>query len=259
MDLGLNGKRALVTAAGRGLGRSIATCLAREGARIAVCARTEADVASLVAEAGGATQGHFGTAVDLVADDGPAALLKSLKEADFWPIDIVVHNLGGTLDISDPYCGIADWRRVWRANMEVALELNQALLPEMRRRSWGRVVMISSISAMENHGPVPYCAVKAALTAYARSMGRVVAKDGIVMTALLPGAVFTAGGYWDEASRDRPEHVEKYLAERMAIGRFGEPDEIGNIVAFLCSAHASFCIGSIVPADGGQGRGFFGQ
>ena len=259
MDLGLKGKRALVTAAGRGLGRSIAECLAREGAHLAVCARTAADIESLVAEMGGAASGHFSVPVDLVQDDGPRELLKGLKSAGFWPLDVVVHNLGGTLDINDPYCGVEDWRQVWRANLEVAVELNAAILPAMRQRRWGRIILISSISAMENHGPVPYCAVKAALTAYARSMGRVVARDGIVMTAVLPGAVFTEGGYWDEAQRTRPEHVEKYLSERMAIGRFGQPDEIGKVVTFLASEHASFCIGSIVPIDGGQGRGFFGK
>ena len=85
------------------------------------------------------------------------------------------------------------------------------------------------------------------------------APDGIVMTAVLPGAVFTEGGYWDIASTERPEHVEKYLEDRMAIHRFGKPDEIGNFVVFLCSEQASFCTGSIIPIDGGQGRGFFGQ
>jgi 3-oxoacyl-[acyl-carrier protein] reductase len=85
------------------------------------------------------------------------------------------------------------------------------------------------------------------------------APDGIVITAVLPGAIFTEGGYWDITSKERPEHVKKYLEDRMAIHRFGQPDEIGNVVAFLCSEQASFCIGSIVPVDGGQGRSYFGQ
>ena len=259
MELDLEGKRALVTGAGRGIGHSISLCLAREGARVAVVSRTASDIKRLVDEIGGMALGHYGVAMDLVPEGAPSKLADNLKKANFSPIDIVVHNLGGTLNITDPLCSVDDWRRVWRFNLEVAIELNLLLVPPMRERRWGRIVHISSISAMENHGPVTYCAVKAALTAYARSLGRVLAPDGIVVTAVLPGAVFTEGGYWDIASRERPEHVQKYLAERMAIRRFGELDEIGNAVAFLCSKKASFFIGSVVPIDGGQGRSFFGQ
>ena len=259
MDLRLEGKRALVTGAGRGIGRSISKCLVREGAHVAVASRTASDIEMLVEEMGGAASGHYGVAMDLMSEGAPGELMDSLKRANFSPIDIVVHNLGGTLGVTDPFCSVDDWRRVWRFNLEVAIELNLLLVPPMREKRWGRIVHISSISAMENHGPVTYCAVKAALTAYARSLGRFLAPDGIVVTAILPGAVFTEGGYWDMASRERSQHVEKYLSDRMAIRRFGHPDEIGNVVAFLCSEYASFCIGSIIPVDGGQGRGFFGQ
>lgn len=259
MDLGIKGKRALITGAGRGLGRSMAESLAREGAKVAVVSRTAADIDAALTSMGGTAAGHLGVAMDLIPYDAPKSLVAHLKSSSFWPIDIVVHNMGGTMDINDPFCSIEDWRRVWRFNLETAVELNLLIVPEMRSRKWGRIVLVSSISSMENHGPVPYCSIKAALTAYARSMGRVLAPDGIVMTAVLPGAVFTEGGYWDAALKERPEHVQKYLMDRMAIHRFGKPDEIGNVVTFLCSEHASFCIGSIVPIDGGQGRSFFGH
>ena len=141
--------------------------------------------------------------------------------------------------------------------MEVAIELNNCVIPHMKEQKWGRIVNISSISSLENQGPVPYCSIKSALTAYSRSMGRVLAPEGIIMTSVLPGAIFTDGGYWDKTSVTDPEHVKKYLNERMAIKRFGTLDEIGNVVTFLCSQQASFCVGSMVPVDGGQGRCFF--
>jgi 3-oxoacyl-[acyl-carrier protein] reductase len=259
MKLGIEGKRALVTGAGRGLGRSISILLAKEGAKLAVVSRTASDLETLVKEMGGIESGHIGVPIDLISEGAPANLLGILKKTNFGSIDIVVHNMGGTLEITDPLCSVNDWRKVWRFNLEVAIELNLSLILPMQERKWGRIVHISSISAMENHGPVPYCSIKAALTAYARSMGRVLAPNGVVVTAVLPGAVFTEEGYWDIASRERPEHVNKFLSERVAIHRFGTPDEIGHLVTFLCSDHASFCTGSIIPVDGGQGRSFFGQ
>jgi 3-oxoacyl-[acyl-carrier protein] reductase len=84
-----------------------------------------------------------------------------------------------------------------------------------------------------------------------------VSADNVILTSVMPGAVFTNGGYWDHASRERPAHVEKYLNERMAIRRFGRIEEISELVAFLCSDRSSFCVGSALLADGGQGRVFY--
>lgn len=258
MELGIRGKRALVTGGGRGIGRAIALALANEGVHVAVAARTQVDIEKTVREMGGTNSGHFGISTDLTENDGPRKLVGILHEK-FGELSIVVHNLGGTLNIKDPFCSVEDWRRVYRINFEVAVELNTLLVPAMQKRNWGRVVHISSIAAMENQGPVTYCSMKAALTAYTRSFGGVVAPDGVVVSAVLPGAVFTEKGYWDLASQRDPKHVEKFLTERQRIGRFGEPEEIGNYVAFLCSELASFNTGSIIPIDGGQGRGYFGQ
>lgn len=259
MDLGIKGKKALVTGAGRGLGRAIAEALAAEGASLLVTSRTEADLTELVEKLGGPDRGHLAVAMDITPEGGPAQLLEKARQGGFEHFDMVVHNVGGTLDIKDPFCSVEDWRRVYRFNFEVAVELNAMVVPLMQKNKWGRVVHISSISAMENHGPVTYCAMKAALTAYTRSFGGVVAPDGVVVSAVLPGAVYTEGGYWDVTSKENPEHVQKYLSERQRIGRFGRPEEIGNYVAYLCSDLASFSTGSIVPVDGGQGRGYFGQ
>lgn len=258
MDFGIRGRLALITAGGRGIGAAIARSLAREGSRVAVVSRTGSDIKNLIDQIGGKEKGHMGVALDLLGEKSPEKLVKILKK-DFGMPSIVVHNLGGTLDIKDPFCPIHDWRRVYRANLEVAVELNNMLVPSMQANKWGRVIHISSIASMENHGPVTYCAMKAALTAYTRSFGGVVARDGVVVSAVLPGAVYTEKGYWEITSKKDPKHVKKFLTERQRIGRFGRPEEIGDFVAFLCSDHASFNTGSIVPVDGGQGRGYFGQ
>lgn len=252
MDLGLTGKKVLVTGASRGLGRSIAACLAKEGARVALVARNHEEMESFLEEYG---QQHLALTYDLMEKDNPGKMVKDLTMKMGEP-DIVVHNVGGTLDITDPFCSLDDWQKVYRFNLEIAVELNLLLIPYMQRQKWGRVVHVSSVAALENQGTVPYCSIKAALCAYTRSMGRFVSKDGINISAVLPGAVYTEGGYWDKTSKEKPEHVEKYLKERMAIQRFGEPDEIGKVVTFLCSKHASFIVGSNFLVDGGQGKSF---
>ena len=255
MDLGIKGRLALVTGAGRGLGEGICRSLAAEGARIIATSRTEADLKMLMAELGGQDAGHHSIALDIAAADGPARLIDFVATLDRNP-DIVVNNVGGNLNYTDPLGPVSEWREVMRLNVEVGIEINRAFIPSMRRAKWGRVCHVSSISALENQGPPSYCAAKAALNAYVRSLGRFVSADNVILTSVMPGAVFTPGGYWDEASRTRPDHVAKYLKERMAIQRFGRIEEISGIVAFLCSEQASFCVGSCFLADGGQGRVF---
>ena len=255
MNLGIKGKVALVTGAGRGLGEGICQALAAEGVQVVAAARTPLDLETLVAGLGGSKAGHHAFAIDLAASDGPARLIEFVHSLGLAP-SILVNNVGGNLGFTDPLGPVEAWQQVMRLNVEVALELNRAFIPAMRASKWGRICHVSSIAALENQGPPAYCAAKAALNAYVRSLGRFVAADNVILTSVMPGAVFTPGGYWDDAQRDRPGHVEKYLKERMAIQRFGRIEEIGGLVSFLCSEHASFCVGSCLLADGGQGRVF---
>lgn len=255
MELGIKGKRALVTGAGRGIGRAIALALSKEGAKVAVVSRTLSDIMTVFTDMGGSPKGHWSLALDLEADTGPERLLSMLEEVDFGPVDILVNNLGGTLDIRDPFCPIEDWRRVMRVNFEVAVEFNRVLIPPMQERGWGRVVNIASTASVENSGPVTYCAAKAALAAYTKGFGRILAPDGVVMSAVLPGAVKTKGGSWELTEQERPEHYAKYVEERLPLKRFGTCEDIAGIVTFLCSDQAAFFQGSLVSVDGGQIRG----
>jgi 3-oxoacyl-[acyl-carrier protein] reductase len=132
--------------------------------------------------------------------------------------------------------------------------INEAFIPAMINNKWGRICHVSSISALENQGPPAYCATKSALNAYVRSLGRYVAEHNVILTSVMPGAIFTDGGYWDQASVERPDHVEKYLNERMAIKRFGKLDEVANIITFMVSDLTSFTPGTSFLVDGGQGR-----
>ena len=256
MDFGIKGKRALITGAGRGIGESIGINLAKEGVKVAVVSRTESDLKKLVNKMGGEGRGHRQIAMDLIKLDSPKRVMRILNE-NFGGIDILINNLGSTLEIKDPFCSLEDWKTLYRMNLEVAVEFSNLVLPYMKKRKWGRIINISSTAGMENNGPVPYCAMKAALTAYTRSMGRALAKTGVVMSAVMAGAILTKGGYWEKALKEKPEHAAEYLKYRCPLGKFGEPDDIGTMVAVLASEQAKFCQGSIFPVDGGQSRHFF--
>lgn len=252
MHLGLSGKTALVTGAGRGIGWAIAQTLAKEGCQVVAVSRSFP-----LMDTGGALQQdpHHLLVLDLAKTDSSQDLLEVLKERGLHP-DIVVNNLGGTIANTTPLGSIQNWRDSYRLNLEVAIEINSLFLSHLREQRWGRIVHLASISALETQGHPTYCAMKAALMAYTRSLGRTLSAEGIAVSAVLPGAVMTEGGYWENAQNEQPKHVENFLKERMAIGRFGTPNEIAGFVTFLCSDWGSFVAGSSFLVDGGQGRSF---
>lgn len=256
MELGLKDRKVLITGAGRGIGRAVALEFAKEGARVALVSRTESDLKNLLKRLGGKKGDHTYAVADLTKKDSPQKVFKKI-EKEFGNVDILINNVGDSLSIKDPLCPLSDWHKVLRINLEIAIELSNLVIPKMLKNKWGRIVNVASTASMENNGPVTYCTAKAALLAYTRCMGRVYAKDGIVISALIPGAVVDEKSYWDQALKERPDHAKKYLDERCPAGRFASPDEVSAVVALLCSERATFCQGSIVPVDGGQSRHFF--
>lgn len=258
MELGISGKLALVTGGATGIGKAIALELAREGAKVVVTSRSSSRVNSTLTALNEISQGHDGYVLNIVEANEPSRLITEIS-AKHGPVEIVVNNVGDTLGILDPLCSLDDWAKLFRLIMGVAIEVNNAVIPSMKAKNWGRIVNITAGAGMENSGPVPYSSLKCAFTAYSRSMARVLAheKTGIVMSAVLPGVVLTEEGHWSEVLKNRPEHAEKYLQDRTVLQRFGKPEEISPMVALLCSDLASFCIGSIVPVEGGQARHFF--
>ncbi len=257
MDLGLKGKKALVTGGASGIGQAIALELAREGAKVFITSREEKKLKKTLKLMGGEKKGHGYFECNITDEGAPEKAVKAMHK-DFGKPDIVVNNVGSAMEVMDPFCPLSDWRKLFRLNFEIAVEINNLLIPHMKKQDWGRIVTITSDAALENSGPVPFCASKAALGAYTRSMGRVLATQtkNVVMTAVMPGVVLTEGGHWEKVLKERPEHAEKYLRERCPLGRFGKIEEISPMVAFLCSEQASFCQGSIIPVDAGQSKHF---
>lgn len=250
MELGIAGKRVLVTAGSQGLGRVTALAFAREGCQVAVVARNREKLSSLLEEMGGPGRGHAVLAADLTQPGEPARAIAALTGAGD-PIEIVIHNLGGTLGHKDPLADVEQWAQVWRFNVGIAIEINNLLIPAMVERGWGRVLHVSSNAAEHARGAPAYAASKAYLNTYVKGLGRIYAPSGVVLAAILPGALETEGGHWEKVRRDNPARLEEFLGHHQAIGRLGQPGEIAAALLFLASQHATLATAAILTMDGG--------
>lgn len=253
MDLGISGKYALITGGANGIGLGITEALAKEGVNVAFTSRDQASLDRMHERLAKYKVATHGIVIDFLDPDWLSRFTAAL---DGLSIDILVNNAGHTFNVTDPYCPIEDWRKVMGVNFETPVQICNLVIPQMKARGWGRIVNITSCAGLENSGPVTYGVSKAALTAYTRTMGRILATeaDNVVMTAVFPGVVATKGGHWENVLKTNPQHAEKYLAERCPLGRFGEVDEISPVVTFYCSSLASFSHGAIIPVDAGQSK-----
>lgn len=260
MDLGIAGRCALVTGGGRGLGAEIARVLLDEGVTVLVTSRSRATLDGFRAKL---TKKQTSLVHSLVWDPR----LDNLEEISHSAlvilpqVDILVNNAGDTLGVTDHLCGPESWNSVMELNAMFPIALNEYFIPPMVQRGWGRIVNITSVAGQENSGPVPFSAAKAALSAYSRSMGRVLAGEAadVVMSAVFPGVVATEGGHWDTILKTDPARAQRYLDERVPAKRFGTEREVANTVAFYCSALVSFSHGAIIPVDGGHAKHYLYQ
>lgn len=251
MNIDLKRKTALVTGGATGLGKGIAIALANSNAKVVVTSRNKKDIEKISKHPSG---NIFGYNLDITNSSELETLYKNIKKK-YKKIDILINNVGHTLDIKDPFTNINNWKKVMDLNFFTAVNVNNMFINDMKKKNWGRIINITSIAGTEISGPSTFNASKAALTAYTRSVGRQLAieKRNIVMTAVAPGIIATERGHWNKKTV-KSLHAKKYLKNRTAIGRFGTVDELTGIIVFLCSEKASFFHGSILQPDGGQSR-----
>jgi 3-oxoacyl-[acyl-carrier protein] reductase len=250
MDLGINDRIALVTGASKNIGRAIAKALAREGARLILVSRSCEPLEQLVAELGGPAGRHLSFDLDL-QQPACAQRLQERLGGDFAQPEIIVHNLGGSLGVTDAWAGADDWARVWHFNLGIAHELNRVFVPGMVARKWGRIVHLSTLSTQTYDGYTPYVSAKCALDAYVKGMSRQLSRDNVIMNAVAPGLIGLEGRYFKRMEKENPALLEQYYDNHLPIRRMGEADEVAMVAAFLCSEHAAFMPGAIVAADGG--------
>lgn len=256
MDLGLDGKTALVLGAGGGLGGAIARTLAAEGARVVAAdidfaaAKKTADE---IGEAGGAGMPLAFDLGDIGAIDERVAEV----EAGFGPVEVLVNNTGGPPPTPASGQDPALWSKHFQSMVLSVIALTDRCLPAMRERKWGRIITSTSSGVV---APIPNLgisnALRLSLVGWSKTLAREVGKDGITANIVLPGRIATQRiTFLDEQKAKREgRSVEAVAAESTAsipVGRYGDPQEYGDVVAFLASRRASYITGSVIRIDGG--------
>ena len=246
MDLGLKGKKVLITGGSKGIGRAIATLMAAEGAEIAICARNAEEVESAVAALKETGAKAIGAAVDVADKAALQSWIGSVAE-ELGGIDILVPNVsagGGQMDENG-----------WRANLEVDIlgttHAIEAAMPSLTASGAGSVVVIGTTAAVEDFlGPQTYNAMKAALIVHSQGLAHALAGSGIRVNCVSPGPIMIKGGAWDYIQNNLPDIYNSTLANQ-PMGRMGSAEEVANAVAFLASPAGSWVTGVNLVVDGG--------
>lgn len=242
----LEGHVALVTGASQGIGRAVAMDLARSGAAVACCARNEEKLAAVVKEIEAAGGKAAAFKMDVANEDEVKAAVKAAIEK-FGRVDILVNNAGITRDTLVMRMKRADWDSVLATNLSGAFYCTQAVIPNMLKLRWGRVINISSIfGQMGQTGQANYAASKAGLIGLTMAMAREVASRNITVNAVAPGWIET------DMTKDLKEEMKAEVMKMVPLGRAGTDAEVASAVRFLASDDASYITGQVLKVNGGM-------
>ena len=248
MDLQLKDKTALVTGASVGIGRAIAKALAAEGVQLAVSARRVEKLEELSAEivaAGGRKPVLIGC--DLYEADAAKKLTDAALQG-LGRVDILVNNAGGSRSFSELHVSEQRWQEAMTLNFHRPRQLADALVDGMIARRWGRIVNITGKSEPD-HVNGAFCA-KAGIHSWAKGLSRMVGQHGITVNCVPPGRIHS-----EQILRNyTPEYRQWQSEHEIPVGRYGEPEDIANLVTFLASPRASYITGAVIPVDGGLRR-----
>tara|TARA_B100001750_G_scaffold239407_1_gene247418 strand:- start:1472 stop:2245 length:774 start_codon:yes stop_codon:yes gene_type:complete len=254
MDLGIEGKVALVTGGSRGLGKQAAMSLAKEGVHVVICARTESTLNETVEDIR-KMGGHIsGFVADISQTDERQKLYESVIEEN-GNIDILVNNAGGSVRGDIVSTTDQQWKDLLDLNLISAIEMSRLVIPEMKEKEWGRIINVASIWGREYGGGAAYMTTKAALIALTKNTALDYAKHGILVNCVAPGSIEFAGGSWDRFQQNQPQDVvEAFVSQNLPMGKFGWPEPVGDLITFLSSENLGILTGACINIDGGQSK-----
>ena len=235
-----------------------ARALAAEGCRVCLCARGEGrlrEAANEVAVVAGGAQRVLPVVADVTQAEGVQSVIDRAV-AVFGGLDILVNNVGlggggGLIETTDE-----QWQEAFDQTLVPAVRASKLAVPHMQRRGGGAVVIIASIFGREAGGRMTYNAMKAAEISLAKSLAQQLAPSNIRVNSVSPGSILFEGGSWWRRQQADPTGIAEFLRREIPFGRFGRPEEVGDVVAFLCSARASWISGASIVVDGCQSRAF---
>jgi len=248
----LAGRVAVITGASRGIGRAIALSLANEGARLVINARGAEALQTVADDLTARGTEVLAVAADVTTADGCQAVFDRTRER-FGQIDVLVNNAGGGAAASI-HAPESEWQDALDLTFWSALRLTRLVVPVMQRQRSGAIIMIASIYGREQGGRLGYQVVKSAEISLAKGLARELAPDNIRVLSVAPGSILFPGGGWWRRQQEDPEAMAEFVRRDMPLGRFGAPEEVADVVTFLCSERASLVTGASVPVDGCQSR-----
>jgi 3-oxoacyl-[acyl-carrier protein] reductase len=256
MNLDLHDRVAIVTGSSKGLGLASARALVDEGCRVTLCARgapaLEAAEAAL-REAAGRDAAVLAVQADVATPEGAEAVVNRTL-GRFGRVDILVNSVGKAGGADLLATPDADWQAAIDQTLFPAVRMSRLVVPHMRRAGGGVILIIASIFGREAGGRMTYNAVKAAEISLGKSLSQQLAQDNIRVNSIAPGSILFEGGSWWKRQQEDPARIADFMMREIPFGRFGRPEEIGAVVAFLASPRASWITGACVPVDGGQSR-----
>jgi 3-oxoacyl-[acyl-carrier protein] reductase len=257
MDLRLEGRIALVTAASQGIGRATALALAREGVRLAICARDAARLERTAEELRESTGAEVQAIACDLADAAQIEAMVARVVARFGTVHVLVNNAGGPPPGPFERLTDADWQRAFDLTLMSAVRVTRAVLPHMRRQRWGRIVNVSSYSVKQPIADLMLSnSLRLAVAGWAKTLANQVAADNVLVNTVGPGWTRTDRVTQMLAARAAAgarsaDAAEAQIVGAVPVARLGEPAEIADVIVFLASERASFVTGTLLPVDGG--------